>query len=326
MTAASLLYTPEGRLRAPLRIGAFLLAAVVGALVAQAIAYPVVSTLARLLGARVSAEAWLAALGLLLAHWLVLHFVEREPADRRGPARGSRGWRYVALDRAAARPSLLLLGTALGALAIALPVGALLLAGWLRVEPAADGSSWDTAWRYTLLLAPAALAEELAFRGYAFAVLRESAGDAAALLSTSLLFGLIHFTNPGADARSISLVVLAGVFLGAVVLATGSLYAAWLAHLAWNWTLGVGFHTAVSGLPFAAPDYRTVDAGPDWATGGVWGPEGGVVAALGMGAAMLCLRQWRARAAGMAQAGVGVDPIQSRRARGADAAGSQRDE
>ena len=41
-------------------------------------------------------------------------------------------------------------------------------------------------------------------------------------------------------------------------------------------------HSAVSGVPFATPDYRLVDAGPDWATGGVWGPEGGVPAALGL--------------------------------------------
>jgi hypothetical protein len=38
----------------------------------------------------------------------------------------------------------------------------------------------------------------------------------------------------------------------------------------------------VSGIPFATPDYRVIDAGPDWATGGVWGPEGGVPAALSL--------------------------------------------
>ena len=42
------------------------------------------------------------------------------------------------------------------------------------------------------------------------------------------------------------------------------------------------FHVAVSGIPFEAPDYRYVDAGPDWATGGEWGPEGGIPAGLGM--------------------------------------------
>src|SRR3712207_7874899 len=47
-----------------------------------------------------------------------------------------------------------------------------------------------------------------------------------ALLLTSVPFGLVHLQNPGADARSTLLVVLAGVFLGAVLLGTASLYAA----------------------------------------------------------------------------------------------------
>jgi len=38
----------------------------------------------------------------------------------------------------------------------------------------------------------------------------------------------------------------------------------------------------VSGIPIIAPDYRVVDAGPDWLTGGAWGPEGGLAAALSM--------------------------------------------
>ncbi len=61
-----------------------------------------------------------------------------------------------------------------------------------------------------------------------------------------------------------------------------SLWAAFTAHLAWNWTLAGVLHSAVSGVPFATPDYRVIDAGPDWATGGVWGPEGGLPAALSL--------------------------------------------
>ena len=80
------------------------------------------------------------------------------------------------------------------------------------------------------------------------------------------------------------LAIAAGIFLAAVLYGTRSLYAAWAAHLAWNWTMAVAFHVAVSGLPLESPGYRYVDAGPDWATGGEWGPEGGVPAGLGMGA------------------------------------------
>ena len=76
---------------------------------------------------------------------------------------------------------------------------------------------------------------------------------------------------------------------------TRSLYAALAAHLAWNWTLVGVLHTPVSGIPFATPDYRIVDAGPDWATGGVWGPEGGVPAALGLLSASIYLYARRKR-------------------------------
>jgi uncharacterized protein len=46
-----------------------------------------------------------------------------------------------------------------------------------------------------------------------------------------------------------------------------------------------------------AGDYRVIDSGPDWITGGAWGPEGGAGAIVGMlaGVAWL-LRRRRDRA------------------------------
>jgi membrane protease YdiL (CAAX protease family) len=285
MRAAALFFVPEGRLRAPWRLLLFAAATVAGLAIAQGIAYPIASALAGAVGVRLAAEPWLLSLALLIGHALTVHWVERGE------------WRVVWLDGAAARPRTLLGGFVLGALAIGVPTLLLLGAGWLRVEPADDGNWWEAAWRMSLLLAPAALWEELAFRGYLFAVLRDVGKSWTALTATSVAFGLIHLSNPGADARSTALVVLAGFFLGGVLLATRSLYAAWMAHLGWNWAMAVLFHAPVSGLPLAAPDYRTVDAGPDWATGGVWGPEGGAGAALGLTAGMLYLlvRGGRAR-------------------------------
>jgi hypothetical protein len=122
---------------------------------------------------------------------------------------------------------------------------------------------------------------------------------------TSVAFGLLHLGNPGADAQSVIAVIIAGVFLGGILVATGSLYAAWMAHFAWNWVMAALLHTAVSGLPLAAPDYRIVDAGPDWATGGQWGPEGGAGAVVGMLVGLLYLyARWQRRAAASRAAGV----------------------
>jgi hypothetical protein len=77
-------------------------------------------------------------------------------------------------------------------------------------------------------------------------------------------------------------VTLAGIFLGLIRLRTDSLYAAWMAHLAWNAVLVVGFHAVVSGVEMPAPGYRLVEVGPDLWTGGAWGPEGGLLAAAGL--------------------------------------------
>ena len=186
------------------------------------------------------------------------------------------------MGRDAARPALLARGFLFGALSIGLPTLLLIAVGWMTLRPGPHGSLWGAADRVSAALLPAALYEELLTRGYVFAVLREAVGWRTTLIATSVIFGLLHLQNAGANVESIVLVTLAGVFLGGLLVATRSLYAAWMAHFAWNWTMAVVFHTAVSGLALESPNYRYVDAGPDWVTGGVWGPEGGAAGGLGM--------------------------------------------
>jgi membrane protease YdiL (CAAX protease family) len=191
-------------------------------------------------------------------------------------------WTEVALDRAAASPKLVLKGAAIGGFAIGLPSLALLSFQQLQIEPSVPGSWWGAAGRSTAILLPAAFFEELFFRGYAFSVLKRAAGWKTALIVTSIAFGFVHAWNPGADAESLLAVIVAGFFLGVILLTTQSLYAVGAAHFAWNWVMAVALHIEVSGLSSANPDYRTVETGPDWLTGGTWGPEGGAAAVAAM--------------------------------------------
>lgn len=191
-------------------------------------------------------------------------------------------WKFVLMGRASSRPALLTSGFLIGLIAIGVPCLVLLLTHELRVVPAAAGSWPIAAAEMALFLIPAAAAEELLMRGYIFSVLRESIGWKNTLVATSIVFGLLHLRNPGADPETITAVVIAGFFLGTILLVTESLYAAWMAHFAWNWTMAAGLHTSVSGLGVTAPNYHVVNNGPAWLTGGSWGPEGGVAAALGM--------------------------------------------
>jgi hypothetical protein len=180
------------------------------------------------------------------------------------------------------QPTRLVKGTILGAAPIGLVSLLLLAVGLLALVPTPDGPATTVALQILVLLLPAAFYEELLSRGYLFATMAEWLGRRQAVLITSVGFGLLHLGNAGATALSVSLVTLAGLYLAVVLLVTQSLYAAWLAHFAWNWVMAALLHVPVSGLSLAQPDYKIVDAGPDWITGGSWGPEGGVGAAVGM--------------------------------------------
>jgi membrane protease YdiL (CAAX protease family) len=282
-----LFFTTAGGLRAFWRLLLFVLAMFACTLVAGALLGPLLAGGFNVAGLRGQTIAEVVALaGALAATWHCLRQVEKKP------------WRDVGLHAAAAAPSKIGLGLTVGSGAIALPIVLLIVSGWLdRV------SGTTTTWggpllRMSMLLLPAAFYEELFARGYIFTVLRDALGSWWAVAITSAFFGLAHLQNPGANAQSVILVALAGVFLAAVRIGTDSLYAAWAAHFAWNWVMAALFHTPVSGFAFEYPAYRYVDAGPDWATGGSWGPESGIPAGVLMiVGTVVCLRMSsRARA------------------------------
>jgi membrane protease YdiL (CAAX protease family) len=228
-----------------------------------------------------------AVVGLIAAHAVMVLGVERS------------GWSSVWLDGAALKRGGVAVPALLGAFAVGLPSLMLLGAGWLDAEPAAG--RWADWFRYgavmLLTLIPAAAWEELAFRGYLLRVLRDRWGAWWAVGVTSVLFGLAHARSvQELHSLALVLVTLAGIFLGWMVLRRGSLYAAMAAHVAWNAVMAVLLHTEVSGVALgAAPVYRVVDSGPDWATGGSWGPEGGLAAGLGLTAALLYIMKRRER-------------------------------
>jgi uncharacterized protein len=269
LKATQLFLTSEHRLRAPWRLGLFVVDLFI--VLAVALAVEGLATSAALAaGYRPLVTELSLPVAVLVATAVCVKWVD------------GRSWDFVLLGRTAAKPSLLAKSALLGAIAIGIPSLILMTTGELRTVPSASGS-WSAAAALTFAnLLPAAFGEELLLRGYIFAVLRESIGWRWTLIVTSIAFGLLHIPNPGADAESVLLVMIAGFFLGSVLLATQSLYAATMVHFAWNWVMAGLLHTPVSGIPIIAPDYRIVDNGPDWLTGGAWGPEGGLAAALSM--------------------------------------------
>lgn len=171
-------------------------------------------------------------------------------------------------------------GLALGVVMLAVVVVALAAAGMLAFPPdeGAGLGRW-AAWQLGALawFALPAAAEEALFRGYAFQALVEGVGAVGATLGLSALFALAHAANPNVGAFALLNIFLAGVLLSLVYLRTRSLWTATGVHLGWNWAMAGAFDLPVSGLEIMdAPLYDAVERGPDWLTGGAFGPEGGL--------------------------------------------------
>lgn len=276
------MYGSGGQLRSGWRIAVFVCVYFLANGIIGAVATPVLSYVSNNTGRLIPQLEWIDLLSALATIAFVLRNVDNQP------------WSSIGFPSRAWRAPLLLRAAALGGGAIGATAGVLALTGHLHFVPDTfsaflSGDSVNStptqAWiestlRTTLLLAPAAMYEELIFRGYLWRVVADAGSPRIALAVTSVVFGVVHVQNPGADILAISNVILAGIAIGLLRMHTDSLPAAWIAHLAWNWVMAALLHVPVSGLPLTTPGYRATLEGPDWFAGGDWGPEGGAVATL----------------------------------------------
>ena len=130
-----------------------------------------------------------------------------------------------------------------------------------------------------------ATAEEVLFRGFLYPWMRRSTGMTIAAIVTSLIFTMYHISNPAFLQSPLPLVniFLASIFLTLLRDVTGDLWLASGAHFSWN------FMMVASGIPVSGifmniqpRDWYIVTGGPDWLTGGAFGPEGGIGATVAM--------------------------------------------
>ena len=163
-------------------------------------------------------------------------------------------------------------------------------AGWIH-----DGGSlgqWGLqVGKTVLILAPAALAEELMFRGLPLVIAGRVLGRGRAILFFSLLFAVAHIRNPEVTSAGLANIALAGIWLSLAFFSPGGMWTAFGAHLGWNATLAA-LAAPVSGLPFDIPyiDYRM--GAPTWLTGGTFGPEGGLLGTLALTMTVVLAARW----------------------------------
>lgn len=138
------------------------------------------------------------------------------------------------------------------------------------------------AWGLATFAVAAAL-EEVVFRGYFFQTLVQWATFLPATLLMSAYFAFNHAFNPHATPLGIANVGLAGIWLSIAYMKTRSLYLPFGLHVSWNFSQTVIFGFPTSGIAFES--FRSVSliqSGPEWITGGGFGPEGGILASVAL--------------------------------------------
>jgi len=136
--------------------------------------------------------------------------------------------------------------------------------------------------------------EELLSRGYHLQTIASGLNLFWGIVISSAVFGLLHIFNPGATWVSSAGIFFAGVYLAYGYLRTKQLWLSIGLHIGWNFFEGVVFGFPVSGLDTYHLTRINVQ-GPELWTGGVFGPEAGLIVlpSLILGAILIYLYSMR---------------------------------
>ena len=126
-----------------------------------------------------------------------------------------------------------------------------------------------------------AVSEEIFFRGILFRIINRRWNPWAALVISALIFGGLHIFNDNATLwSSIAIAIEAGSLLGAAYAYSKNLWLPIGIHWIWNYTQGNILGFPVSGGDNVTSVITPEISGPQWFTGGSFGAEASVIAAV----------------------------------------------
>jgi membrane protease YdiL (CAAX protease family) len=148
------------------------------------------------------------------------------------------------------------------------------LSGGYRITGTRD---LDALLPFLVMAIQSGIVEEIFSRGILFRITEEGLGTWWAVLLSAFVFGFLHSWNPNATVfSSISIALTAGVILALLYVLTRKLWVPIGLHIGWNLTLGGIYGAPVSGgVPGGL--LKSAFKGPDWLTGGAFGPEASVI-------------------------------------------------
>lgn len=207
-----------------------------------------------------------------------------------------RSWSYsgLTIDKSWVRECLA------GILIAGLTMGLIFVTEWLTGGLEITGFGWERSsqiyWLIPLLvffiqMISVGFYEEVMARGYlipnitegfTFGNITPQKAAIIAVIISSVFFGIAHAGNPNATITAVINIILAGVMLAVPFIITGRLALPIGLHFSWNFFQGGIFGFRVSGKEVRNSIFQIQQGGPDWWTGGAFGPEAGLIGILGI--------------------------------------------
>jgi membrane protease YdiL (CAAX protease family) len=197
-------------------------------------------------------------------------------------------------------------GLLLGALLMTVIFVVELAAGWVTITSVLNSTIPNQSFGTGLLLSLVlffcvGIYEEMLSRGYQLRNMAEGMRGKylnprtallAAYVISSILFGILHAANPNASFISTLYLMTAGLLLGLGFVLTGDLAIPIGLHMAWNFFQGSVFGFPVSGMTIGASFIAIKQSGPEIITGGVFGPEAGLIGLFAIALGSFLIIQW----------------------------------
>jgi uncharacterized protein len=138
-------------------------------------------------------------------------------------------------------------------------------------------STTAVAWKWLLIDAAffvfATLAEEVAFRGYAFQRFVRAVGPLGASLGFAAYYAIVQSIQPGSSRVTFCVSLAVALLLSLAYLRTRALWVSWGLNFGWKASRALLFGLAVSGVNSNSPVIQGNPMGPFWITGGGYGLE-----------------------------------------------------
>jgi uncharacterized protein len=182
-------------------------------------------------------------------------------------------------------------GAALGWGMLLFAILPMMLTGNLHPQFQLAPRIWALALLSIATIALATFALEVAFRGFVFARLIDAIGPTAATILLSLIYAYISAIRPNAIGLSVVVTFLLATLFSQAYLRTHALWLGWGLHFAWNASMAILFGLPIAGYATYSNLVFTSTSGPDWLTGGPYGPEAAIFTIIVVIVAMFVLHR-----------------------------------